>query len=76
MTIELSEDQALVLFELLSRYGEGDARRLVIGEAAERNVLWALTAALERQLVPPFQTNYEELLSAARARVEAQHGSW
>lgn len=55
MTIELSEDEALVLFELLARYGaDDDERTLVIGEAAERNVLWGLQAQLEKQLVAPF----------------------
>jgi hypothetical protein len=55
MVIELSDDQALVLFELLSRYGEnGNERQLAVREAAERNVLWAISGILEKQLVAPF----------------------
>ena len=77
MQIQLSDDEALVLFELLSRYGEQEnCRVLAVKEAAERNVLWTLSAALEKQLVAPFQKNYEELLSSARARVEEQGGAW
>jgi UDP-N-acetylglucosamine transferase subunit ALG13 len=77
MVIELSDDQALVLFELLSRYGEnGNDRQLAVREAAERNVLWAISGILEKQLVAPLQKEYVDLLSAARARVEEQGGSW
>jgi hypothetical protein len=40
MILELSEDEALVLFELLGGYGESDdGRTLVISHAAERNAL-------------------------------------
>jgi hypothetical protein len=77
MQIDLSDDEALVLFELLSRYEEqGSNRTLLVREAAERNALWSLSASLEKQLVAPFQKNYEEMLSAARARLEEQGGTW
>ncbi len=77
MQIELSEDEALVLFELLFAYGDSDdGRRLVVRHAAERNALWALSAQLEKGLVAPFQRDYQEVLAAARARVEEQGGSW
>lgn len=49
---------------------------LVIRHAAERNALWALEGALERQLVAPFQDDYDEQLAAARARVEEHGGGW
>jgi hypothetical protein len=77
MTIELSSDEALVLFDLLAHYGsEGDGRMLAIRNAAERNALWALEAALEKNLVAPFEKDYAELLAAARARVEEAGGGW
>jgi hypothetical protein len=77
MIVDLTEDEALVLFELLHEYGSSDdGRELKIQHAAERNALWALSAQLEKHLVPPFQSNYEELLSRARARIEQQGGSW
>lgn len=77
MIIELSEEAALVLFELLHEYGsQDDGRTLKVTHAAERNALWALTAQLEKRLVAPFKSDYAELLSAARARVEEEGGPW
>lgn len=77
MKVELTEDEALVLFELLADYGTSDdGRQLVVRHAAERNVLWAVHAALEKGLVAPFQGDYADQLSAARSRIEDQGGSW
>jgi hypothetical protein len=77
MQIEISDDEALVLFELLFSYGDSDDdRRLVLRHAAERNALWALSAQLEKVLVAPFQKDYQEVLSAARTRIEEQGGTW
>jgi hypothetical protein len=77
MKIDLTEDEALVLFDLLADYGShDDGRQLAVRHAAERNALWAVQCALEKLLVAPFQRDYSEQLSAARARVEAQGGSW
>ena len=77
MKIELTDDEALVLFDLLADYGTGDdGRHLVVRHAAERNALWAVHAALEKGLVAPFQGDYPDQLSAARSRVEEQGGSW
>ena len=71
------EAGALVLFELLSEYGDtDDGRVLAIQHAAERNALWALLAALEQTLVAPLQPDYAEQLKTARERVEKAGGSW
>jgi hypothetical protein len=64
---DLSPDEALVLFELLSRYSETD--RLEVADEAERIVLLNLLCSLESTLVPPLRENYAELLAKARARV-------
>lgn len=77
MKIELTEEQALVLFDLLQGYGtKNDGRRLDIRHVAERNALWVLEGQLEKGLVAPFQPNYSELLQQARSRVEEQGGPW
>lgn len=77
MVIELTEDEALVLFEMLARSESGSGKReLRLEHVAERNALWALHAQLERALVAPFQRNYDDLLAGARTRVEAAGGSW
>lgn len=54
MYIELADDEGLILFDLLYRYGDG--RELKIQHAAERNALWALSAQLERGVVTPLAT--------------------
>ena len=51
-------------------------RELKVSHVAERNALWALSAQLEKNLIAPFQTNYADLLSKARARIGERRGSW
>jgi hypothetical protein len=64
---DLSADEALVLFELLSRYSETE--RLDVVDEAERIVLLNLLCSLESTLVPPLREDYAELLRQARDRV-------
>jgi len=68
LTLRLSTDEAVVLFELLARLGESGGR-LDNLEEAEVRALWTLEAQLERQLVSFFRPEYGELLAAARARL-------
>jgi hypothetical protein len=65
VAIELSGDEALVLFEWLAGL---DSARLGVGEAEQR-VLWRIEAALEKSLVEPFASDYRELVARARQRV-------
>lgn len=67
VSIDLNPDEALVLFEFLSRYSESD--RLETVDQAEQRILWDICALLERVLVEPLDPNYGELLAAARERV-------
>ena len=53
--IALTKDEALVLFEFLSRYAETD--RLNIEDSAEQQALWNLTCLLEKALTEPFSSN-------------------
>ncbi len=65
--IELTGDEALVLFELLSRYSDSEA--LAIEDQAEQRVLWNLLCELEKVLVEPLRPEYAELLRRARERL-------
>ncbi len=77
MKFELTDDEALVLFDLLSGYADSDeGRTLSVRYAAERNALWSVSAQLEKKLVDPFRKDYQQLLASARARVEEQGGGW
>jgi len=62
--ISLSSDEALILFEFLSRFSEDE--ELSIQDSSEKQSLLNLLALLERQLVEPFSKNYSELLENAR----------
>lgn len=73
VSVELDPDVALVLFELLA--SRKDLAEQLALEAPERNSLWALKAALEKQLVEPFQTDYAAQLSAARQSIVARLGT-
>jgi hypothetical protein len=68
--IELADDEALVLFELLVSGKLSDSV-----EVPERNALWALEALLQKQLVAPFSANYSSLLEQARTSLAARYGS-
>lgn len=65
--LELTADEALVLFEFLSQYS--DSNILAIEDQAEQRALWNLLCLLEKQLVEPFRPDYSQLLQQARDRL-------
>ncbi|WP_437608245.1 hypothetical protein WMF20_46810 [Sorangium sp. So ce834] len=65
--IQLTEAEAIVLFEWLTRNENAEALRY--DDPAEQKVLWKLEAVLERTLVQPLAPNYSELLVKARKEV-------
>ena len=68
ISLGLSRDQALVLFEWLARTVARE-QPAAFEDQAEQRVLWDLEAALEKHLVEPLKSDYRELLEAARRRV-------
>jgi hypothetical protein len=70
--ITLNPDEALVLFEWLSRVNEGE--ELSFEHPAEQRVLWDLEATLETKLVAPLEPNYDELLQGARDAIVGESG--
>jgi hypothetical protein len=71
--LTLSNDEALVLFDWLSREGSGG--ELPTRDAAEVIASWRLHGALELGLMEPFLRSYAERLGAARTRLASRHGS-
>jgi hypothetical protein len=67
--LQLSRDQALVLFELLMRFEETD--RLSLTNNAEFIALNALSGELQSKLTEPFDAAYKTLLKEATTRLEA-----
>jgi len=67
--VALEDDEALVLFELLA-----SGRLAESIDIPERNALWALEAALQRQLDAPFSSDYAAQLEQARTSLVARLG--
>ena len=70
VAVQLSPDEALVLFAFCTRFTNEDA--LTIEHPGEQAALWNLCAVLETLLVEPFKEEYPELLAAARGRLAQQ----
>ena len=65
--LTLSNDEAIVLFEFLTRFSNSDV--LSIEDQAEERILWDLTCMLEKSLDEPFSADWLQHLALARARV-------
>lgn len=68
----LTNDEALVLFDFLSRLLD-DKQNLNFTDIAEDRLLNDILAMLERILSEPFSIKYKELLSQAKDRIKAIH---
>ena len=64
ISISLNRSEALVLFDLLSRYSKSD--RLEIEDQAEQRVLWDICSSLESSLNEPLHPEYTSFLQSAR----------
>ena len=67
--VQLTDDEALVLFELLS-----SGKLTAATDTAEAHALGIVLASLERQLTSPFISNYADKLAAARSALVARYG--
>ena len=68
ITIKLNEDEALVLFEFLSRINEKELKE-IFEDQAEQKALWVLEGQLEKQLVEPFKPEYKDIVREARNKI-------
>jgi hypothetical protein len=68
LKLELNKNEALVLFDFLSRFNETDKKELFEDQAEER-IMWDLEALLEKQLSEAFKPDYKEIIKKARAEV-------
>ena len=65
--IELTSDEALVLYDWLTRFNQ--RADTDCADQAEERVLFDLEAMLEKVLVGPLQSDYADLLVQARSHV-------
>lgn len=76
ITITLSNSEALVLFDVLSRYGDGKIDYSVtVIDAPERQALWNLCCLIEKELAEPFSEKYAELLASAKSNLNFEGGA-
>jgi hypothetical protein len=68
--VQLSDDEALVLFELLA-----SGKLTSVADTAEVHALGVILASLEKQLVAPFASDYLAQLAAAKSSLVARYGS-
>ncbi len=74
VTVTLSSDEALVLFELLHRWEDSGEIGTVL-MPGERTALWALSGYLESSLAEPLKVNYRRLVDDARQRLAERGGA-
>jgi hypothetical protein len=67
ISLPLKRDEAVVLFEFLSRYSNSE--KLEIEDQAEARVLWDLCCFLEEALPEPLRENWKDVLEKARESV-------
>ena len=67
--VQLSDDEALVLFELLS-----SGKLALDTDTAEAHALGVILASLEKQLVAPLASDYAKQLATARSSLAARYG--
>lgn len=69
LTLQFSPEEALVLFEWLTRVDDAESLSPTFVDESEQKVLWVLEGQLERILPAPFASDYEDLVARARAKV-------
>ena len=69
LSLKVSRDEALVLFDLFARFEE--TNRLILRHNAEFVALSRISAQIDKSLVEPFSPDYVLRLSQAQSRVAA-----
>lgn len=67
ISIALTQDEALVLFEFFARFAE--TNRFSLEHNAEFLAFSHVSAQIDKVLVEPFDSDYSSLLAAARGRI-------
>ena len=66
--IELTKDEAIVLFEFLTRFS--DNKKLNVKHQAEERALWNLQCLLEPELSEILLPDFDKILNKARERLK------
>lgn len=69
VVFELSKEEAIVLFDWLTRFNEIENIEL-FNDESEKRVLFDMESLLERELTEPLKSNYLEILLKARNKLK------
>ena len=72
VSVTLSSEEALVLFEVLHRWEESGFYERADLQPGELTALRAISGGLESLLVEPFEENYRDLVDQARQRLKGR----
>jgi len=67
--ISLPKDEALILFDWLSRFNEGSSN---YADDVEKQILADLEAFFEKIFAETFADNYHEIIDFAKARIRSR----
>ncbi len=68
INLTVTKDEALVLFEFLSRFNQSEHSD-IFEDQAEQKILWLLEGQLEKQLVEPFKPDYKDIVREVRNKI-------
>jgi hypothetical protein len=68
INIKLTIDEALVLFEFISRFNETEHKEL-FQDQSEQKMMWLIEGQLQKILVEPFRPDYKEIIDNARNNI-------
>lgn len=68
VTIELTKDEALVLFDFLGRFNQKEHND-IFEDQAEQKALWIVEEQLEKTLIEPFDPNYTNIIKQSRDNI-------
>lgn len=72
MNIDIDDDAALIIFELISKLDDDTNVLSNLVDNAELKSLWMLQGELERRLPDLFEPKYKEILEKAKERIGAK----
>ena len=68
ISLTISKDEALVLFEFLTKFNQKEHPE-IFEDQAEQKTLWIIDGLLEKQLVETLHSNYKALILRVRNRI-------
>mgnify|MGYP003454966751 FL=1 len=68
INIKITKNEALVLFDFLSRFNQNDNIDF-FEDKAEKILLWNIESELEKELEDIFDSNYKLILEKARTEI-------